>query len=59
MMVRIQDLSQPKVTSGKPLAPGRTLKKWGLEIKNNTKFPLYVDSYTRKPYKRKKGKKTK
>lgn len=58
MIVRIQDLKQPKITSGKPLVPGKTLKAWGLVITNNTKFPLYVDSYMRKPYKRK-GKKKK
>lgn len=56
-MIRIQKLKQPKVSSGKEIAPGATLKMRGLEITNTNKFSLWADSYDRKPYKPKKKKK--
>lgn len=57
-MIRIQKLKEPKKTSGKKLDAGKSFKLQGLEIKNSNKFPVYVDSYQRKPKPKAKAEKT-
>lgn len=49
-MIRIQKLKQPKKNSGKKIGPGESIKIKGIEIKNNNKFELWVDTYERKAY---------
>jgi hypothetical protein len=56
-MIRIQKLKEPKVTSGKKLDQGATIKFKGMMIQNNTKTPVYVDFYERKKYPPKPAKK--
>jgi hypothetical protein len=47
-MIRVQQLKQPKVTSGKEVKPGKAVKVRGVIIKNTTKESVYVDTYDRK-----------
>ena len=47
-MLRIQQLKQPKKTSGEIVGAGKSLIIDGIKIKNTNKFPVYVDRYQRK-----------
>lgn len=56
-MIRIQQLKEPKKTSGKQLLPGKMLALEGMKITNQNKFSVYIDSYERKKAKPKAKKK--
>ena len=58
-MVRIQKLRRPNKHSGNELLPGKTTKIRGMTITNTTSQVVYVDPFTRKPWKPKKKKKSK
>jgi hypothetical protein len=53
-MVKIHKLKQPNKRSGHKLAPGKTTEIRGMVITNKNKFEVYVDRFTRKPWKPKK-----
>lgn len=53
-MVKIHKLKQPNKHSGYKLAPGKTTNVRGLVIVNKNSFDVYVDKFTRKPWKPKK-----
>lgn len=53
-MIRIQKLKQPKKKSGKEVAKGKSLVVDKVKITNLGNKPVFVDTYTRKPYKKKK-----
>lgn len=55
-MVRIQKLKQPNKHSGYELAPGKTTTVRGFVIVNKNNFSVFVDKFTRKPWKPKKKK---
>lgn len=50
-MIKIHRLKQPNKHSGTPLAPGKALELRGMQIKNTNEFPVFVDTFTRKPWK--------
>lgn len=56
-MVKIHKLSRPNKHSGFELPPGETTELRGLTIVNRNKFSVFVDKFTRKPWKLKKKKK--
>lgn len=47
-MIRIQKLKEPKKTSGKKLDAGQAHVFHGIHLKNQNKYPVYVDYYQRK-----------
>lgn len=50
-MIRIQKLNQPNKHSGLALASGKSIEIKGVTIKNKNSFIIYVDEFTRKPWK--------
>lgn len=50
-MIRVQKLKQPNKHSGYELEPGKTTDVRGLVITNKNKFTVFVDKFTRKPWK--------
>lgn len=49
-MVKIHRLRQPNKHSGTKLEPGKALELRGMQIKNTNEFPVYVDTFQRKPW---------
>lgn len=54
-MVKLHKLKQPNKRSGYPLESGKTTEIRGFVITNKNNFTVYVDKFTRKPIKKKKG----
>lgn len=50
-MLKVHKLSQPNKHSGSPLLPGKAIELRGIIVKNNNEFTVYVDTFTRKPWK--------
>lgn len=57
-MIRIQNLKEPKKTSGKRLDCNTTVLFRGVRITNKTEKPIYIDWYKRKAWKKKDKKKS-
>lgn len=51
-MIRIQQLKQPKASSGDKLEKGKSIKFKGMTLINHNSFPVYIDWYVRKPWKK-------
>jgi hypothetical protein len=51
-MILIQQLKEPKETSGTRLNPGESVQIKNISIHNANEFPVYINSYRRKRHKK-------